>query len=173
MSDPNAITDTDEIFGENKSQPEEKPQETKEVSLKDPVPAKPKTPMEVYYDTVRELDGKYSNAITTYAKQEEFTIPIERKDAKGNLLGEYENKKFKRKKISAGKWEEVEELREDIFAEKDRKKTRALISKLYWICAREYFKMSEDEYKRASWEDVKLAVDASNFRTVKSLPYSQ
>lgn len=131
-----------------------------------------KGPWQEYYEKLRVIDAAYMENVMQNATRDEWKIPIEQTDESGEPNGKYVIKTYKRQKISVRRWTKLEEIRAAFAKESDRQKSQELLAEVYWQCAQGYFGMDKNDYIGASWEDMKLAMDACNFRTVRGLPYS-
>lgn len=135
--------------------------------------------------STRELSQDYlKKVIQLAASGDSFTLPVRQLDPSGKkekdpYTGEeepvyigWENKTYKRSKISSKDWEKIDNTRAEYHASRDPIKSAQHQARMYYLIAKLYLNMTYEDYKNADWEELRPILDACNFRTVYSLPYA-
>lgn len=160
-------------MSEEKSLPEKAEEKIEQVMTGDYT-----THWKKYYEGIA---GERMKEVTKLAKQDQYKIRLITKDGE-----EWKEETYKYREIPTKKWLELEELRseyadlEKIAASKvlDVKDTsynytkqlNTLLAKIYKLSAQYFLKMTDEEWDRALWVDIKGVIDACNHRTIFTLP---
>jgi hypothetical protein len=126
---------------------------------------------------------QYKQKLIKLAKQDTYTIPLNilengveipdpfNPSKKYVIYREWEEKEFKRHKITVQDWHKAEELKAIYNSEDDDTETKTnLLMNLYSFLAKCYLKMStKDDFVRASWGELRPIIDACDYRTEHSL----
>jgi hypothetical protein len=123
-----------------------------------------------YFNKLKDkLNKDYMDMVIDYAKRDEYRVTFRRTSNR-------EPKIYKREKPSVKEFKEVEIDRAKFeMMTKPEQKLDVLnaAAEIYLKCAKMYFGMSQDEFEDCSWEDIKLILDACNFRTLYGIPFSR
>lgn len=128
------------------------------------------------------IAAQYKQKLIELAKQETYTIslnvlkngikiedPLD-SSKKYTIYRDWEEKEFQRYKITVSDWKKAEELTALYDSEEDETERKAdLLMNLYSFLAKCYLKMSRDNFRRASWGELRPILDACNYRTTHSL----
>jgi len=126
-----------------------------------------------------ELGDDYFNYVVKLARQQEYTLTLKKPTGRKTTdpvtdeeVDEYigwEQKTYKRNKITTEEYNKVETLRALYNKEKDAEKIAKILGKMYRYLAYIYLGMTEADFKRADWEEIKPTLDSCNFGTVYSM----
>jgi hypothetical protein len=198
MSTPNK--DDDEVLVDNfpapadmsdantktKSKFDIKPVNVDDVTTTTPMPSVNEAEMKKYFETMDEQRQRY---IIKLAQQDKFDLRFVKDPSKPKRQWEYVFDSFNYYEVTVKEWNDIEIRRAELndvieYAAKRlitpglpdsetwtyRRKIADVHISLYRACAKAFLGMSDDEYDRVDWDDVRNAIDACNHRTVYSLP---
>lgn len=77
-----------------------------------------------------------------------------------------DGKTYTRRKITTRAFHQLEKARAAFSKEEDQDKATDILAGLYKDAAQMYLGMTDDEFFNSSWEELKFAIDACNFRTI-------
>jgi hypothetical protein len=159
--------------------PPPQPESSEQTTVRK-VPAALSGEWEKYF---KSLSDDYMGRVTEIAKLDVFLVEhreITGKTVQNPLTGQEEpelgpwvKKSYRRTKIRTKDWQTLEDLRAQFALEKNQKKAADLLARIYQYCAFLYLGMSKEVFENTDWEEIKIILDACNFRTVYSLPNSQ
>ena len=135
------------------------------------------------------LDEQRQKYIVKLAQRDAFDLKLVRDMSKPKRSWEYDIINFNYYEVTVKEWTDIEykraELNDTIEYAAKRLVTpgipkseewnyrRQIAEKhvnLYRMCAKAFLGMTDDEYDRVDWDDVRNAIDACNHRTIYSLP---
>jgi hypothetical protein len=145
------------------------------------------------------LANQYKDALIELAKQDTYIISVQSLSSGSarkvldpfdhtkllTVYTKWEEKKYKRHKITVADYQKVKELSESYNDEEEeqeeeeeedderyRLKKIDQVLALYQFFAQCYLKMSPEEFMRADWGQTRPILDACNYRTVHSLAHT-
>jgi hypothetical protein len=134
---------------------------------------------------IGQLGDDYFKLIHKMAKWEEYTFTL--KKPTGNKVPDpldetqmidefsgWEQKTYKRLKITTAEYQKIESLRGEYNSLKDDTKAiAAVLAKMYRYLAYVYLQMPYSDFLRGDWEEIKPALDACNFSTVYGMRHKE
>lgn len=126
------------------------------------------------------LSDDYVKRVIKEAEKTTFTLSLRKttgKKIKNPVTDEeedeyrgWETKEYDRSKISPKEWENLDKLRALYNKEKDAEMIPTRLGKIYEYAAHVYLGMPYEDYVRSDWDEIKMTIDACNFRTAYALP---
>jgi hypothetical protein len=132
-----------------------------------------------FNEMMSRLGDDYFDRVTKLAEQNTYSIGFKiptGKTIKDPITDEdileysgWENKTYRRGRITAEEYKKIEILRGKYNKERDQEKNAELFAKLYQYIAYVYLGMKYEDIRRADWDELKPVLDACNFGTVYSM----